>query len=258
MIDTHAHIYLEDFKEDRKAMLDRCREQSVEKILMPNIDSESIDSLLELESREPSLCVAMMGLHPCYVKRGFEKDLYVVEEWLTKRKFCAIGEIGTDLYWDKSLWPEQQEAFEIQIGFAKKFKIPVSIHSRESTEEALTIIEKLQDGNLKGVFHCFSGTLKQAQQAIKLGFHLGIGGVATFKKGELDELLNTTELHNLVLETDSPYLAPVPYRGKRNEPSYLHYVAEKIATIKNVSVQEVVKTTTQTANTIFNLTTNNH
>jgi len=239
-------------------MLNRCRQQGVQKILMPNIDSESIDSLLELESREPSVYIAMMGLHPCYVKKGFEKDLYLVEEWLTKRKFCAVGEIGTDLYWDKSLWPEQQEAFEVQLGLAKKFKIPVSIHSRESTGEALTIIEKLQDGNLKGVFHCFSGTTAQSQRAIKLGFHLGIGGVATFKKGELDELLKSTDLHHLVLETDSPYLAPVPYRGKRNEPSYLHYVAEKIAVIKNISIEEVIQTTTQTANTIFTLTPDNY
>lgn len=253
MIDTHAHIYLEEFKADREAMLDRCRQQGIDKIVMPNIDRESIDSLLELESREPAMCIAMMGLHPCYVKKGFEKDLYLVEEWLNKRKFCAVGEIGTDLYWDKSLWAEQQEAFEIQLGFAKKFKLPVSIHSRESTEEALTFIEKLQDGTLSGVFHCFSGTLVQAERAIKLGFHLGIGGVATFKKGELDELLKTTDLKHLVLETDSPYLAPVPYRGKRNEPSYLHYIAEKIALVKKVSVEEVEYLTTQNAISIFNL-----
>lgn len=253
MIDTHAHIYLEEFKADREAMLDRCRQQGIDKILMPNIDPESIDSLLDLESREPTRCIAMMGLHPCYVKKGFEKDLYLVEEWLNKRKFCAVGEIGTDLYWDKSLWAEQQEAFEIQLGFAKKFKLPVSIHSRESTEEALTFIEKLQDGTLSGVFHCFSGTLAQAERAIKLGFHLGIGGVATFKKGELDGLLKTTDIKHLVLETDSPYLAPVPYRGKRNEPSYLHYVAEKIALVKKVSVEEVEYETTQNAISIFKL-----
>src|SRR5688572_21118474 len=141
MIDTHAHIYLDDFKDDRSAMLDRSRQAGVEKILMPNIDSESIDNLLELESKDPSMCVAMMGLHPCYVKRGFEKDLYQVEEWLGRRKFCGVGEIGTDLYWDKSLWPEQQEAFKVQLQFASKFKLAVSIHSRESTEEALNIIE---------------------------------------------------------------------------------------------------------------------
>jgi TatD DNase family protein len=251
MIDTHAHIYLDEFKADREAMLDRCRQQGIEKVLMPNIDSESIDDLLELESKEPTLCVAMMGLHPCYVKKGFEKDLYKVESWLGKRTFCAVGEIGTDLYWEKTYWAEQQEAFEVQLGFAKKFKLPVSIHSRESTEEALTIIEKLQDGNLTGVFHCYSGTLAQAERAIKLGFHLGIGGVATFKKGELDELLTITELKHLVLETDSPYLAPVPFRGKRNEPSYLNYVAEKIAAVKNISLKEVIEATTLTAKSIF-------
>jgi TatD DNase family protein len=251
MIDTHAHIYLEDFNADRAAMLERCRQQGIEKILMPNIDSESIDDLLELESKEPTLCVAMMGLHPCYIKKGFEKDLYEVESWLSKRTFCAVGEIGTDLYWEKTFWAEQQEAFEVQLGFAKKFKVPVSIHSRESTEEALAIIEKLQDGTLSGVFHCYSGTLAQAERAIKLGFHLGIGGVATFKRGELDELLKTVELKHLVLETDSPYLAPVPYRGKRNEPSYLHFVVEKIAAVKNISFEEIETVTTTTSKSIF-------
>lgn len=253
MIDTHAHIYLNDFKEDRSALLDRARERGVQKILMPNIDSTSIDDLLELETSEPDLCVGMMGLHPCYVKKGFEKDLYEVESWLTKKKFCAVGEIGTDLYWDKSLWAEQQEAFQIQLNLAKQHALPVSIHSRESTTEALAIIEKLQDGKLSGVFHCYSGTIAQAEQAIKLGFHLGIGGVATFKKGELDELLKTIDLKYLVLETDSPYLAPVPYRGKRNEPSYLHYVAEKIALVKNISVEEVITQTTITAKAIFTI-----
>ena len=253
MIDTHAHIYLAEFKEDRLAMLDRCRAQGLSKVLMPNIDSTSIDDLLQLESEAPDLCVAMMGLHPCYVKKGFEKDLYLVEDWLNKRSFCAVGEIGTDLYWDKSLWVEQQEAFEVQLNLAKKHKLPVSIHSRESTEEALGIIEKLQDGQLSGVFHCYSGTLAQAERAIKLGFHLGIGGVATFKKGELDDLLRATDLKHLVLETDSPYLAPVPYRGKRNEPSYLHYVAEKIALVKMVPLSSVIEQTTLNAKAIFTL-----
>lgn len=251
MIDTHAHIYLEEFNVDKEAMLERCREQGINKILMPNIDTTSIDDLLELESRNPDYCIAMMGLHPCYVKKGFEKDLYVVEQWLTKRRFCAIGEIGTDLYWDKTLWEEQQEAFEVQLNFAKRFNLPVSIHSRESTEEALTIIERVQDGKLRGVFHCYSGTLEQAERAIKLGFYLGIGGVSTFKKGELDELLKASDLQHLVLETDSPYLAPVPFRGKRNEPSYLHFIAEKIALVKNCSLEEVKKSTSLNAISIF-------
>ncbi len=234
-------------------MLDRCRAQGLSKVLMPNIDSTSIDDLLQLESEAPDLCVPMMGLHPCYVKKGFEKDLYLIEDWLNKRSFCAVGEIGTDLYWDKSLWAEQQEAFEVQLNLAKKHKLPVSIHSRESTEEALGIIEKLQDGQLSGVFHCYSGTLDQAERAIKLGFHLGIGGVATFKKGELDDLLRATDLKHLVLETDSPYLAPVPYRGKRNEPSYLHYVAEKIALVKMLTLSTVIEQTTLNAKAIFTL-----
>jgi TatD DNase family protein len=251
MIDTHAHIYLEDFKQDLSAMLDRSRAAGVQKILMPNIDGESIDDLLELESREPSFCIPMMGLHPCYIKKGFENDLYAVEDWLNKRPFCAVGEIGTDLYWDKTYWAEQQEAFEVQLGLAKKFRLPVSIHSRESTEEALAIIERLQDGSLSGVFHCFSGTVQQAERAVKLGFHLGIGGVATFKKGELDNLLTTVSLNSIVLETDSPYLAPVPFRGKRNEPSYLTYIAQKIAAVKEMEVTEVMTGTTATAKLIF-------
>jgi TatD DNase family protein len=253
MIDTHAHIYLEDFKQDLSAMLDRSRAAGVQKILMPNIDGESIDDLFELESREPSFCIPMMGLHPCYIKKGFEKDLYAVEDWLNERPFCAVGEIGTDLYWDKTYWAEQQEAFEVQLGLAKKFRLPVSIHSRESTEEALAIIERLQDGTLSGVFHCFSGTVQQAERAVKLGFHLGIGGVATFKKGELDNLLTTVSLNSIVLETDSPYLAPVPFRGKRNEPSYLTYIAQKIATVKKIEVTEVMTGTTATAKSIFKI-----
>jgi TatD DNase family protein len=251
MIDTHAHIYLEDFIQDLDAMLERSRESGVEKILMPNIDSTSIDSLLSLQQKEATLCVPMMGLHPCYVKKGFEKDLYAVEDWLGKHSFCAVGEIGTDLFWDKTFWDEQQQAFDVQLQLAKRHKLPVSIHSRESTEEALAMVEKQQDGSLSGVFHCFSGTLQQAERAIKLGFHLGIGGVATFKKGELDELLRKTSLESIVLETDSPYLAPVPFRGKRNEPAYLIYVAQKIAQVKNIAVEDVIRVTTATARSLF-------
>jgi TatD DNase family protein len=251
MIDTHAHIYLPEFKDDREAMFDRCREQGIEKVLMPNIDSSSIDDLLELEGKEPNRCLAMMGLHPCYVKKGFERDLYTVEEWLSKRRFCAVGEIGTDLYWDKTLWAEQQGAFEVQLNLSKKYNLPVSIHSRESTEEALVIIERLQDGKLRGVFHCFSGTPAQAERAMKLGFALGIGGVVTFKKSGLDELLTSIDLKGIVLETDSPYLAPVPFRGKRNEPAHLQYIVDKIASIKNTSVEKVQSITTLTAKAIF-------
>lgn len=250
-IDTHAHIYLDEFAADRTDMLQRAREQSVNRIFMPNIDHASIDSMLELESRSEGMCVAMMGLHPCYVKKGFEQELYRVEDWLSKRKFAAVGEIGTDLYWDKTLWEEQKEAFTIQLNWAKQYKLPVAIHCRESINETLEILEFLQSKDLTGVFHCFSGDLEQAKRVIALGFCLGIGGVATFKNGGLDKVLPEIGLEHLVLETDSPYLAPVPHRGKRNEPSYIPLVASKVAEIKKCTVEEVRTASTQRALALF-------
>lgn len=249
-IDTHAHIYLDDFATDRVAMLAESEKQAVRKIYMPNVDHTSIDSMLELESRSP-MCVAMMGLHPCYVKKDFERELYLVEEWLSKRKFAAVGEIGTDLYWDKTFWEQQQEAFAIQVNWAKRYNLPVIIHCRESIDETIALVEKLADGKLKGIFHCFSGTAEQAQRIIKLGFLLGIGGVATFKNGGLDKVLPEIALEHLVLETDSPYLAPVPYRGKRNEPSYIPLIAHKLADIKKISIDDVRTVTTSNALKLF-------
>jgi TatD DNase family protein len=249
-IDTHAHIYLDDFATDRVAMLAESEKQAVRKIYMPNVDHTSIDSMLELESRSP-MCVAMMGLHPCYVKKDFERELYLVEEWLSKRKFAAVGEIGTDLYWDKTFWEQQQEAFAIQVNWAKRYNLPVIIHCRESIDETIALVEKLADGKLKGIFHCFSGTAEQAQRIIKLGFLLGIGGVATFKNGGLDKVLPEVALEHLVLETDSPYLAPVPYRGKRNEPSYIPLIAHKLADIKKISIDDVRTVTTSNALKLF-------
>lgn len=249
-IDTHAHIYLEDFAVDRADMLAECEKQAVRRIYMPNIDHTSIDNMLELESRSP-MCVATMGLHPCYVKKDFERELYLVEEWLSKRKFAAVGEIGTDLYWDKTFWEQQQEAFTIQVNWAKQYNLPIIIHCRESIDETIALVEKLADGKLRGIFHCFSGTAAQAHRITKLGFLLGIGGVATFKNGGLDKVLPEVSLEHLVLETDSPYLAPVPYRGKRNEPSYIPLIAHKLADIKKISIDDIKSVTTSNACKLF-------
>ena len=193
----------------------------------------------------------MMGLHPCSVKKDFEGELYGMEQWLSKRKFAAIGEIGTDLYWDKSFWELQKEAFTIQVSWAKKYKLPIVIHSRQSIDETIGLIEPLLGDGLTGIFHCFSGNLEQAKKIISMGFYLGLGGVATFKNGGLDKVLPEITLDNLVMETDSPYLAPVPYRGKRNEPSYIPLIAGKIAEIKKISLEEVQEATSRNSGKIF-------
>ena len=250
-IDTHAHIYSEEFNADRTDMLARASAENVNRIYMPNVDHTSIDSMLELESRSSGQCIAMMGLHPCYVKKDFQRELYLVEDWLSKRKFAAVGEIGTDLYWDKTFWEQQKEAFLIQVEWAKKYKLPVVIHCRESIDETIALVEQVKDDNLTGIFHCFSGNAEQAKRVTKLGFLLGIGGVATFKKGGLDTVLPDIGLEHLVLETDSPYLAPVPYRGKRNEPSYIPLIATRVADIKKVSLIDVEKATTENAVKLF-------
>lgn len=248
--DTHAHIYAEEFNEDRPDMLQRSREQHVNDIFMPNVDHATIDAMMEVESRWPG-CHAMMGLHPCSVKNDFERELYIVEDWLSKRKFAAIGEIGTDLYWDKTFWEQQCEAFRLQVEWAKQFQLPVVIHCRESMNQTIELVEQLQDGSLTGIFHCFTGSEEQAEKIVKLNFFLGIGGVASFKKGGLDAVLPSVSLERIVLETDSPYLAPVPHRGKRNEPAYIPLIAQRVADIKQISIDEVQKVTTQNAQSIF-------
>lgn len=220
---------------------------------MPNIDSTSIEPMLEVEHQYPHVCHAMMGLHPSSIKKGFEKQLYEVEGWLSKRKFLAIGEIGIDLYWDKQFEAHQKEAFKIQIQWAKEMNLPIVIHCREAFEETISIVEALHDERLTGVFHCFTGSIEEAERAIKLGFYLGIGGVATFKNGGLDKVLPHVDLNKILLETDSPYLAPVPYRGKRNEPSYLPFIAQRIADIKSISVEGVKKATSENAQALFKI-----
>ena len=253
MIDTHAHIYSAKFDADFDQMLDRTFEQGVTKILMPNIDSTSIDGMLEIEQKHPGNCFAMMGLHPCSVNKNFEKELYLVEDWLSKRKFCGVGEMGLDLYWDKTFIEQQKEAFRIQASLAEKYQIPLIIHTRDAMVETIELLEELQSDDLFGIVHCFTGTLEDAERIIKTGFSLGIGGVATFKNGGLDKVIPEIDLKHLVLETDSPYLAPTPYRGKRNEPSYIPLIADKIATFKQITLEEVAKATTENALSLFNV-----
>ena len=253
-IDSHAHIYSEQFKADQQEAIRKAEEAGVSQILMPNIDHTSIDAMLQTESDHPGVCLAMMGLHPCSVQKNFEQELYTVEGWLARRSFIAIGETGVDLYWDKTFLAQQQEALAIQARWAKKYQVPIVLHTRDAFPETYEVIAREQDGTLTGVFHCFSGTAEEARQALELGFYLGIGGVATFKNGGLDKLLPEVPLDRILLETDCPYLAPVPHRGKRNEPAYLPLIAQKVADIKQVPLAELAQTTTANSRNLFNLT----
>ncbi|MDO6388525.1 TatD family hydrolase [Pontibacter sp. BT731] len=253
LIDSHAHIYSEKFQQDRDEAVARALEAGVEKFYMPNIDHTSIDVMLETEEKHPAQCIAMMGLHPTSVNKDFEQELYLVEEWLGKRKFAAVGECGIDLYWDKTFLPQQQEALKVQIELAKKHQLPIILHTRDSFDETYEIITAAQDGSLKGIFHCFSGTVGQAAKVKELGFLMGIGGVATFKNGGLDMVLPHVNLEDLVLETDCPYLAPVPHRGKRNEPVYLPLVAQRVGELMQKPVEEVAAATTRNALNLFKL-----
>jgi TatD DNase family protein len=251
LIDTHAHLYSKKFDNDRAEMIQRAIDGGVAQFYLPNIDSSSIEGMLDLEQRYPDRCFAMMGLHPCSVQENYEEELAIVRSWLEKRPFCAIGEIGIDLYWDKSTLPIQEIAFRKQIAWALELDRPIVIHARESLEEILAIVEELNTEKLRGIFHCFTGDRQQAERAIALGFHLGIGGVLTFKNAGLDKTVADIALEHLVLETDAPYLAPVPKRGKRNESAYVGFVAEKLAEIKSVSTDEIAKVTTANAEKIF-------
>lgn len=250
-IDTHTHLYAEEFNADRPQMIRKAISCGIKKLYMPNIDSTSIDGMLQLEKEYPDNCFAMMGLHPCSVNDKVEEELKIVEGWLEKRKFCAIGEIGIDLYWDKTFFAQQQMAFWQQIDWALKYNYPIVIHCREAFNEIFEILESYSTLP-KGIFHCFSGNLEQAQKIISLNtFKLGIGGVVTFKNSGLDKVVEQIGLEHLVLETDSPYLAPVPFRGKRNESAYLVQVAERLAAIKNVTIAGLAEVTTKNAQEIF-------
>lgn len=252
LIDTHAHLYLPEFDPDRKTVVETALKNGIERMYLPNIDSASIPALFALCKEFPANCFPMMGLHPCSVKENYSQELQVVEHWLGKQRFYAVGEIGIDLYWDKSFFNQQKDAFRRQILLAKKFRLPIVIHTRNSFMEAFEIVDELNDKHLKGIFHCFSGTLEEAKKVISLGgFKMGIGGVLTFKNSGLDKVVEQLDLEHLVMETDSPYLAPVPHRGKRNESAYIKIVAAKLAEIKNVSLQQVEGITTQNALEVF-------
>ena len=250
-IETHAHIYSSKFDSDRDQVIQDIRNAGIERIYMPNVDVETIEAMLACEKKYPGLCIPMMGLHPCDVKDDFREQLAVMENWLNKRQFAAVGEIGLDLYWDKTFFEQQKEALKIQINWAKEKELPIVLHCRESMDETIAIVKEEHDGKLKGVFHCFNGNLDQAKQIIDLGFLLGIGGVATFKNGGLDQVIPELSIENLVLETDAPYLAPVPYRGKRNSPAYLPIIAEKIGDYLQISKEEVALHTKQNALNLF-------
>ena len=253
LIDTHSHIYLPEFDGDRKEMMVRADSAGVTKIFMPAIDSTTHEAMLKSESDFSETCLSMMGLHPCSVKADFRQELKIIEAHFDKRKFIAVGETGLDFYWDLTFTKEQYESFQFQIDLALQFDIPVVIHSRNSTNECIKVIKKNQKGKLKGVFHCFSGDLEQAREVIDLGFYLGIGGVVTFKNSGLDKVMKDVDMKYVVLETDAPYLAPVPFRGKRNECSYLKYVVEKLSEVKNISKDEVEKITTTNAKELFSI-----
>ena len=254
LIDTHTHIYSEKFDHDRDKVIQRAMDIGVQRFYLPSINSSYYNKMEDLKNKYPENMFLMIGLHPCDVKSDtYEHELAFVENKLLEEKFAAVGEIGLDLYWDTTTLELQKYAFIKQINLAKKFKLPIIIHIRDAFKEALEIIEKEKDSDLYGIVHCFSGNLEQAKQFIDLGFYLGIGGVVTFKNGKIDKFLKEIPLENIVLETDSPYLAPTPFRGKRNESSYLKVIADKISDIYELMPDEVGKITSENARRIFNL-----
>ena len=251
--DTHTHLDSDQFDSDRKTMIQRAKNAGVSRFFIPAIDSSYTENMLSLEKENPNDVFLMMGLHPTSVKENYIEELNLVKEWLEKRDFCAIGEIGMDLYWDKSFLTQQQEAFRIQIKWAKKKKLPINIHCRDAFDEIFEILEAEKSDDLRGIFHCFTGTLEQAKQAISYNMKLGIGGVATFKNGKIDKFLSEIDLKHIVLETDSPYLAPTPYRGKRNESAFITNVVDKLVDIYNLSFQEIAEITTQNSKDVFGI-----
>ncbi len=251
LTDTHSHIYSEEFSQDQEQMMQRAFEAGVQRIFVPAIDSNYAEAMFVIEKKYPENVFLMMGLHPTHVKENFEEELAFVESELNRRKYFAVGEIGIDLFWDKTFLTQQQDAFQRQIQLAKKHKLPINIHCRDAFDEVFEVLESEKADNLFGIFHCFTGDFQQAQQAISYGMKLGIGGVATFKNGKIDQFLAEIPLKNIVLETDSPYLAPVPHRGKRNESSYVKLVAEKLSSIYNLPIEEIAAITTENSKEIF-------
>ena len=251
--DTHTHLYAQEFDFDRYETIERAIAKGVTRFFIPSIDSESTKSMYDLEALFPENIFLMMGLHPTYVKENFEAELQHVENELLKRKFYGIGEIGIDLYWDKTYLQQQQVAFKHQIQLAKKHKLPIVIHCREAFDEIFEILEEEKSADLFGIFHCFSGTYEQALKAISYNMMLGIGGVVTFKNGKIDQFLSRIDLKNIVIETDSPYLAPIPFRGKRNESSYIIHIISKLANIYKITNEEIVCQTTKNSKIIFGI-----
>ncbi len=254
LIDTHTHLFVDAFDSDRNEVVKKAIESGVEKLLLPNIDVDTISAMNQLAAEFPKSCFPMMGLHPSSVKEDWEDQLAVIEREIFTKKYIAVGEIGMDLYWDKTFVQQQAEAFRRQVNWAKELKIPIAIHARDAFDEIFTILDELNDDNLTGVFHCFTGNVDQANHALSYGgFKLGIGGVLTYKKAGLDETLKSVPLDALILETDSPYLPPVPYRGKRNESSYIVHIAEKLTDVYNVPLKEIERVTTENAIELFQL-----
>lgn len=250
-IDTHCHLYTEEFIKDVNEVIENAVSQGVEKFYLPSIDSSEMQNLLELEAAYKDTCIAMAGLHPCSVKENLQEELDLVEFWLKRRKFAAIGEIGLDFYWDTTFSKQQYEAFELQMQWALDYNLPIVIHSRNAMQETINTVRPFSAKGLKGIFHCFSGNLADAEEIISMGFVLGIGGVLTYKNAGLAKVIKAIPLKYVVLETDAPYLAPVPYRGKRNESSYIPLIAKMLAEIKNVTIEEVAKITTENAEKVF-------
>ena len=253
LTDTHTHLYSESFDEDRYEMIQRAIDAKVERFFIPAIDSTYADRMYDLEKSFPEHVHLMMGLHPTHVQENYKSELQFIENQFQQRDFIAVGEIGIDLYWDKSTLKIQQEAFRYQIQLAKKYKLPIVIHCREAFDEVFEILEEEKGEDLFGIFHCFTGTLEHAKKAISYNLKLGIGGVVTFKNGKIDKFLAEIPLKHIVLETDAPYLAPTPFRGKRNESSYIINVAEKLAEIYNMSLAEIAEITTQNSKDIFGI-----
>lgn len=251
--DTHTHLYSKDFDEDRNEMIQRAIDAGVSRLFVPAIDSTFTQAMYDLEKNHPENIFLMMGLHPTHVKENYLTELKHIEKELSKRKFCAIGEIGIDLYWDKTYFEEQKTAFKKQIQLAKQYKLPIIIHCRDAFKEVFEILEEEKSDSLFGIFHCFSGNYEQALKAISYNMKLGIGGVVTFKNGKIDAFLNQIDIKHIVLETDSPYLAPAPFRGKRNESNYLEKVVEKLAVLYNLSFEEIARITTENSVAVFRI-----
>ena len=250
-IDTHAHLYLDQFQDDIDLLVALIREEKVDHVYLPNIDSTTIDALHQLSAAYPDMMHPMMGVHPCSIKSDYKKELEIAENLLKERDYCGVGEIGIDLYWDKTFHKEQQEAFEIQIEWARSMDLPFVIHSRDSLDMTISTVERLQDGNLKGIFHCFNGTEEQGKRIHDIGFLIGIGGVLTYKNAGVRENVAKLPLEMMVLETDAPYLSPVPFRGKRNQSNYIPIIAEQLAVTLKVNLQEVIALTTKNGLNLF-------